>query len=429
MPFADGASVAIVSMDGPLLAVASEPDGGVRSAVLEPTETAWSEPGAVAHGFPAEYGITTGPRAADYGTSLVWTGERVIDFTHAAVFDPATALWGALPLPEDLVAFTHLLYANPVWDGEALIVGYPAAVPGLAYRRDGSGFAQFDGLDPGDAAGTSIGPGFSVPLGDDVLFVRDGGFSAVYSSRADAWRTVAPVPGVDDMNACPGNIASLGDSVVVAPCYGEPPLQLVDGAWVAVEPYPDGPCCAGVWTGVPGALVVWQSSEVTGGPDTPRALVWVPPTSTASAPAADGRLGDCPNRPAGSSPAEFDAAAGTYAASIESFDPTSMVMSFDVVQWLSGQDAVDAYHEVYPDDPSGPPNVYWVRNESPVTREASVDAAADLLLVRLETDLSADVSPGELTELPTYLGRTPFAFFWLTFENGSVVAICEQYTP
>jgi hypothetical protein len=52
-----------------------------------------------------------------------------------------------------------------------------------------------------------------------------------------------------------------------------------------------------------------------------------------------------------------------------------------------------------------------------------------VLLVRLQTDSSADVSAGTLAELPEYLTETPFSLYWLTFDTGTIVAICEQYTP
>lgn len=143
------------------------------------------------------------------------------------------------------------------------------------------------------------------------------------------------------------------------------------------------------------------------------------------------RFSDCPNRPPGSSPAVFDNTTGTYAAIIESIDTDSLVVTFDVVQWLSGQDATDAYHQQHPDDSNGPPNDYWIRNDNPTLRDAPVAADADVLLVRLSTDSSADVSAGTLTELPAYFTQTPlpFTLYWLTFDAETIVGICEQYTP
>lgn len=285
LPFDEDAVVAVVSMDGPLLAVADEVGGAVQSALLSPGATEWQTIGAVPTGYPAEIGIETGPRATNYGTSVVWTGERAIDSTHGSIFDPATLKWSPMPFPDDLVAFTHLLYSNPVWDGNALVMGYPYTLPGLAYASDGSEFEEFSGIDPTLVERSSVGPGLSVPLGDDVFFVRDRGMAATYSSRTDAWTVLPPVPGVGDLNSCPSHAASLGESVVVAPCYGEPPVYLSDGQWADVDEYLAGPCCNGQWLGIDGALVVWDSAEVAAeDPTAPRARVWVPPGELTSVP-------------------------------------------------------------------------------------------------------------------------------------------------
>jgi hypothetical protein len=81
---------------------------------------------------------------------------------------------------------------------------------------------------------------------------------------------------------------------------------------------------------------------------------------------------------------------------IEAFDPGTPSVSFDVVQWLSGQDAVDDYHLEFPDDPDGPPNDYRVRNGNPLVRTAPVAADAIVWLVRLSEEASADISLGTL---------------------------------
>ncbi len=147
-----------------------------------------------------------------------------------------------------------------------------------------------------------------------------------------------------------------------------------------------------------------------------------------SEPSEAHRNGDCPNRSRGSSPAVFDENSGTYAVTIESFNSGPVTVSFDVVQWLSGQAAAEAYREEFPDEPDARPG-YWVRNTNPTVRTAPVAASADVLLVRLHTDSSADVSEGTLAELPDYLDQTPLNVWWLTLDAGTVIAICEQYTP
>lgn len=137
----------------------------------------------------------------------------------------------------------------------------------------------------------------------------------------------------------------------------------------------------------------------------------------------------CPAPFASSSHAQFDDAAGTYAATVESVDAAAQTVSFDVVQWLVGQDAVDAYHQDHPDDPEGPPNDYYVVNVNQTVRTAPIGDDATVALVRLHDDGNADVGPGTVDELPSYLGVTSMRIWWLTFDDGQISGICEQYTP
>lgn len=152
--------------------------------------------------------------------------------------------------------------------------------------------------------------------------------------------------------------------------------------------------------------------------------------SSVSSTLPGGEIGDCPQRPDGSSPAIFDAAAGTYAAHLESVDTAARSVTFDVVQWLEGTDAVDAYNADNPTDPEGPPNDYYVVNANSEVRTAPIGADATVLLVRLASDGTAAVSPGTVDELPAYLDLAfPDDVYWLTFTGGEVVEICEQYRP
>lgn len=152
-------------------------------------------------------------------------------------------------------------------------------------------------------------------------------------------------------------------------------------------------------------------------------------TSSTSAPPAGETARPCTEHARVSSPAEFDAAAGTYAVTVQAVDPRQGTVEFDVVQWLVGQDAIDAYHQDHPEDPEGPPNDYLVRNESDRLRTAPIRDDAEVSLVRLHEDGNADAGPGTVDELPSYLEATSMGVWWLTFDAGEVVQICEQYTP
>lgn len=147
---------------------------------------------------------------------------------------------------------------------------------------------------------------------------------------------------------------------------------------------------------------------------------WAPAGSTT--PAADPAL---------------DLADGRHAVYLTAVDVEGRTLTFDVFQFLTGQEAVDAYHGDFPDDPEGPPNDYYMVNENPRLRTAPVAADVDVALVRLSEDSDADLDPGTFEELPVYLAATPpadsaalsYSPFWLTLDGGVITAIEEQYLP
>ena len=133
----------------------------------------------------------------------------------------------------------------------------------------------------------------------------------------------------------------------------------------------------------------------------------------------------------GSSPTTFDDASGTHAAYVKALDIGARRLTFDVVRWLVGQDAADAYHRETPDDPEGPPNDYFITNDSPRLRSATVttDVAVRLLtpaggatLVRSSWDELGESASRD----GDFLTRSQF---WLTMRDAQVVAICQQYVP
>ncbi|MBW3536561.1 MAG: hypothetical protein KY395_02155 [Actinobacteria bacterium] len=154
--------------------------------------------------------------------------------------------------------------------------------------------------------------------------------------------------------------------------------------------------------------------------------------TTTPAPAPETQsLQSCPGA-SGNSPATFDGGSGTYAAFIVEFIAADIPLSFDVVQWMTGEAAREAYREDHPEDPEGPPNDYYVRNQSTKTRDADVRSDAKVWLVKMEEDSDADVDRATFEELSSYNENSEggsFHIFWLTFENDKIVEICEQFRP
>lgn len=144
-------------------------------------------------------------------------------------------------------------------------------------------------------------------------------------------------------------------------------------------------------------------------------------TTTSQPPSSD--LADCPRRPVRSSPATFDPSGGTHAAqSLTALEGRKL--QFDVVQWLSGDDANDAYVRESGDD-SGAPNDYYIANERDELRIAPVADEAVILVLR------ADGYAGSLHTVPfdSIPIDDPHRTFWLTFTDGAITEICQQYRP
>jgi uncharacterized protein (DUF779 family) len=139
----------------------------------------------------------------------------------------------------------------------------------------------------------------------------------------------------------------------------------------------------------------------------------------------------------GSSPAVYNPATGTYAVYLTGIDVGPRTISFDVIQWLTGTEAAAAYHKKNPTDPDGPPNDYFIVDESPRVYTATVASSVDVRLVRLGRSGTTDLKSGTFDELPTYLAaskpagdpRLSYQPFWLTMHDNAVDRICEQYTP
>jgi hypothetical protein len=170
-----------------------------------------------------------------------------------------------------------------------------------------------------------------------------------------------------------------------------------------------------------------EAGASTGPPTSTTATPADRPTTTTTTAAVDPEPpgAPCPDPFAGSSPATFDDAGGQYAAMIGAVAPDAGTIAFDVVQWLVGDEADEAY-EAETGDSSGVPNDYYLRNESDEVRSATLAPDAEIrLLDRAGDDVTA-TNPGTVDELGALDLLNPF---WLTFADGAIVGVCEQYVP
>jgi hypothetical protein len=128
---------------------------------------------------------------------------------------------------------------------------------------------------------------------------------------------------------------------------------------------------------------------------------------------------------------------GRYAVYLVDVDVADSEVTFDLIQFLTGDEATEAYREDT-DDPEGiPENDYYIRNDLPRVRVLPVDPSATVTVVRLGEASGAGSVPWSFETLPDHLadepgppdGRLAWNPYWLTLEHGEVVAIDEQYLP
>lgn len=124
---------------------------------------------------------------------------------------------------------------------------------------------------------------------------------------------------------------------------------------------------------------------------------------------------------------------GRHPVYLTAIDVAGRTVEFDLIQWLTGTEARDAWTAAHPDMPGDPPNDYFVVNDNPALRVLPV--APDVPVTVLEhgwapADVTFEELPGflavDLVPEDGFLWHNPF---WLTVTDGTVTAIEEQYTP
>ena len=124
---------------------------------------------------------------------------------------------------------------------------------------------------------------------------------------------------------------------------------------------------------------------------------------------------------------------GRHPVFLTGLDVGGRTVEFDFIQWLTGEEAREAYTADHPDDPGYPPNDFYIVNDNPRLRVLPV--AGDVTVTVLEHGFEPMAIAFE--ELPAFLAddlvpddealwHNPF---WLTVSDGTIAAIEEQYTP
>ena len=126
-----------------------------------------------------------------------------------------------------------------------------------------------------------------------------------------------------------------------------------------------------------------------------------------------------------------------YIRSVSTAGPTA-TLAFDEAEFLTGDEAQRAAEEDGAIPPGEPvPNDYYVRNPDKATETLRV--AADAEITARRCSLCRDGQPGNVEDFLASFMKTGQTYadpyrgaksqYWLTIEDGTVVAIDEQYVP
>jgi hypothetical protein len=171
------------------------------------------------------------------------------------------------------------------------------------------------------------------------------------------------------------------------------------------------------------ALVVAAASVLAGcgasGGGTPPASD--PPAAPSQA------VGDAPpgEEPSAGPSGAVDLADDEHPAIIKSIDTAAGTLTFDLVQWLTGEAAKVAFQQANPGETDSPPNDYFVVNNNPRLRTFAV--APDVVVIVTPGGDPNDTDQIALAEFGGYARRD--ALFWLTIKGGVITRIEQQWVP
>jgi hypothetical protein len=127
-------------------------------------------------------------------------------------------------------------------------------------------------------------------------------------------------------------------------------------------------------------------------------------------------------------PAEL--ADGRHPVYLKTVEPNGQTVSFDLIQFFTGDAATKAAAEDGEESP--PPNDYYIRNVNDRLRTLPVADDAPITVNVLAAPTSGDATENvsvTLAELAGYFPNSGTAPFWLTVAQGRVTRIAQQYLP
>jgi hypothetical protein len=124
---------------------------------------------------------------------------------------------------------------------------------------------------------------------------------------------------------------------------------------------------------------------------------------------------------------------GRHAAYLTAVDIGNRTVEFDVIQFLTGEEANQAYREDNPGWTGDAPNDRYIINENPRLRTLSVAADVEVTLVSTPDGQFVDPYPATFEAVNDIAGAFENVAwanpFWLTVHDDTIVAIDEQFSP
>jgi hypothetical protein len=121
---------------------------------------------------------------------------------------------------------------------------------------------------------------------------------------------------------------------------------------------------------------------------------------------------------------------GRHPVYLKSVDPDRPTITFDLVQFYTGEDATKAAAEDNKESP--PPNDYYIRNVNPRLRTLPVRSDAPItvnVLAAGSTGSSTKDVSVTLVKLASYFPNSGTAPFWINVAQGQVTKITQQFLP
>jgi hypothetical protein len=121
---------------------------------------------------------------------------------------------------------------------------------------------------------------------------------------------------------------------------------------------------------------------------------------------------------------------GRHPVYLKTVDPDQQTITFDLIQFFTGEAATKAAAEDGEESP--PPNDYYIRNVNSRLRTLPVRSDAPLtvnVLAAQSTGSSTKDVSVTLDELAGYFPNSGTAPFWITVEQGQVTKIAQQFLP